>query len=371
MARIGIDARLTHYRQGGISQYIYHLIREYAELESANDFLILHSRKDRRDLALAPNQSRISCWTPPHHRLERLALAVEIFPLRLDLLHSPDFIPPYNGSHRSVITVHDLTFLHYPEFLTTESRRYYNQQIESAVARADHILTDSEATRSDVLDMLHTPPHKVTTVLLGIGGEFHPVEEAAIKAFAAIHNLPRGYILFVGTFEPRKNLDGLLCAYAQLRADLKDAPPLVLAGQRGWLYEDLFALCEQLDLGSHVIWLENLPHMDLPALYSGASVLCLPSFYEGFGFPPLEAMACGTPTVVSNRASLPEIVGEAGLLCEPNDPDSIADAIRCVLTDSTLAKELRRRGLIQSATFSWRETAQQTLAIYRQVLEER
>jgi glycosyltransferase involved in cell wall biosynthesis len=368
MARIGIDARLTYYQQGGISQYIQYLIRELPHIDQTNRYLILHSRKDGRNLAEGANQRRAVCWTPAHHRLERLALAVEAFPRRLDLLHSPDFIPPYKVGYRSVITIHDLTFLHYPDFLTAESRRYYNGQIEAAVACADHIMTDSEATRIDVIDLLGVPPDKVTTVLLGLSEHFKPASDEEIERVRRVHQLSHEYILFVGTFEPRKNLAGLLRAYAQLRTDLKDAPALVIAGRRGWLYEEIFALSEELKHGAHLAWVENVPFGDLPALYSGAQVLCLPSFYEGFGFPPLEAMACGTPAVVADRASLPEVVGEAGVLVDPDDPASIAEGLRRVLADSDYAERLRQRGFKQAARFNWRETAQRVLSIYQQVL---
>lgn len=369
MARIGIDARLTYYTQGGIAQYTQHLIRALAALDTPHEVLILHSRKDQRNLAAAPNQRRVACWTPAHHRFERAALAVELLPHRLDLLHSPDFIPPYGGRYRSVITVHDLAFLHYPGFLTAESRRYYNGQIAAAVRRADHIIADSEATRSDVIELLGVPPGKVSTVLMAADERFRPATPEAIAQMRNRHGLPEDYSLFLGTFEPRKNLGGLLRATALLRADLPDAPPLVVAGRRGWLYEEAFALCSELGLDGFVIWLEDAPFEDFPALYSGAQVFCLPSFYEGFGLPPLEAMACGTPVVVSDRASLPEVVGDAGLLVDPDDPASIADGLRRVLTDPALAADLRRRGREQAARFSWRETARQTLAVYERTLE--
>lgn len=369
MARIGIDARLTYYRHGGIAQYIHHLIDELPALDAENDYFILHQRKDRRNLAKATNQRRVTCWTPSHHRYERLALAVEVFPLRLDLLHSPDFIPPFDGRYRSVITIHDLTFLHYPDFLTPESRRYYNDQIKAAVARADHIMTDSDATRIDVLNLLGVPPEKVTTVLLGISGHFRPAPASEIDEVMLRYDLPGEYILFVGTFEPRKNLDGLLRAYFQLKNEVPSAPALVIAGQRGWLCQGIFDLIRELGLESAVLWLEKVDFEELPALYSAARVLCLPSFYEGFGFPPLEAMACGTPAIVSDRASLPEIVGGAGLLVDPDDPASIARALRRVITGSELAADLQKRGLEHVKRFNWRETARRVLAVYQRVLD--
>lgn len=369
MARIGIDARLTHYTQGGIAQYTQHLIRELAAIDARNDYLILHSRKDRRCLAAGENQRRVACWTPAHHRLERFTLAAELLPHRLDLLHSPDFIPPYDGTYRSVITIHDLAFLHYPEFLTPASRRYYNSQIAAAVRRADHIITVSEATRADVINLLHVAPDRVAVVPEAAAAQFRPASLSEIEQVRAAYNLPPTYILFVGTFEPRKNLGGLLRAYADLHAALPDAPPLVIVGQRGWLYEEIFDLSARLGLTDQVLWLENVGHSDLPPIYSAAQVFCLPSFYEGFGLPPLEAMACGTPVVVSNRASLPEVVGGAALLVDPDDPTSIADALQRVIGDPALADDLRQRGLERAGEFSWRETARRTLAIYERTLE--
>lgn len=368
MLRFGIDARLTYYRQGGIAQYTYHLIREFAALDTENQYLILHSRKDRRNLAAAPNQKRVACWTPAHHRFERSALSIELAPHHLDLLHSPDFIPPRFGRYRKVITIHDLAFLLYPDILTPDSRRYYADQIRDAAARADHIIAVSEATRNDVINMLDAPPEKVTTIPEAADARYRPLPPAEIERVKKAHHLPQDYLLFVGTYEPRKNLGGLLRAYDQLRAELRDAPPLVIAGHRGWLYDQLFRLIEQLDLTQRITWLENPPDADLPALYNGARLFCLPSFYEGFGLPALEAMACGTPVVASERGSLPEVVGDAALLVNPDDPANIAAGLHRVLTDADLPAQLRQRGLARARLFTWRETARQTLAVYHTVV---
>jgi len=369
MARIGIDARLTYYRQGGIAHYIEEIIHHIPQFDSSNQYIILHSRKDKRNLAQTDNQRRAICWTPSHHRIERLALSIEMLPHRLDLLHSPDFIPPMFGYRKSVITIHDLTFLHFPEFLTDESKRYYNEQIEAAVKRANHIMTDSEATRQDVIRMLNVPPEKVTTVLLGIDEDFKPADNETVQQVKTKCGLPDNYILFLGTFEPRKNLKGLLHAYARLRRMMEDVPSLVVAGRQGWLFEEIFELAANLGIRDSIAWREDIAYGDLPGLYSGASLLCLPSFYEGFGFPPLEAMACHTPSVVSNRGSLPEVVGDASLQVNPDDAASIADAMLQVLTNPKLADDLRQRGAEQVKLFTWEKTVTQVLETYRKVLQ--
>ncbi|MCZ7542508.1 MAG: glycosyltransferase family 4 protein [Anaerolineae bacterium] len=369
--RIAIDLRLTYYRQGGIARYGAQIAQALPALDPDNRYLLLHSRKHAEARAApppAPNAARASLWTPAHHRLEAYALGAELLPRRVDLLHSPDFIPPHWGARRYVITVHDLNFLHYPQFLTAEARAYYNGQIARAVRQADHILADSEATKADLVDLLGAPPQKVTVHMLGVDPAFAPQPAAVVEAVRARYGLPAGYLLFVGTFEPRKNLPGLLRAYRLLRDDLPDAPSLALVGRRGWLYADVFDLVRALDLTAHVRWLEDAPGADLPALYSGATALVMPSFYEGFGLPALEAMACGAPVVASNRASLPEVVGPAGVLVNPDDAAHIADGLRRVVVDSELRASLAREGLARARSFTWRRTAEVVLRVYRAVL---
>jgi glycosyltransferase involved in cell wall biosynthesis len=300
--------------------------------------------------------------------LERWALGAEVARLGLDLLHTTDFIPPAFGYRRSVITIHDLNFLYYPQFLTAESRRYYNQQIEWAVCRTDHILADSHATKSDLVSLLGVPPEKVTVVHLAANPAFRPLPEAETRQVATKYNLEPGYLLFVGTLEPRKNLPGLLQAYRRLLDAQVTAAPLVFVGGKGWLYDEVFERIEALRLRQHVRFLHDVPDTDLPGLYNAASLLATPSFYEGFGLPALEAMACGMPVVVADRASLPEVVGQAGLLVDPNDPDDIARALGRALTDAPLRARMRERGLAQAARFTWERTARETLAVYHEVL---
>ncbi|MCC6187664.1 MAG: glycosyltransferase family 4 protein, partial [Anaerolineales bacterium] len=325
--RVGLDVRLTYYTAGGIAKYIRHLAAELPAI--APDTRHYHFYRRGHSVTYSDHARRVDCWTPAHHPAERLALAAEIAPYRLNLLHSPDFIPPQGGYHHSVITVHDLTFLLYPQFLTTASRRYYHHQIRWAVRRATAISADSAATKLDLVERLAVPPEKIAVVHLGLDAEFVPtamVDAASDASRLDELALSPGYLLFVGTFEPRKNVGGLLRAYACLRLQLPDAPPLVLVGRAGWLFDETLAQIGALNLTAHVRRLEDLPATHLPAVYRAAGALVLPSHYEGFGFPVLEAMGCGTPVVIANRASLPEIAGDAAVTVEPGDPEALAAA---------------------------------------------
>jgi glycosyltransferase involved in cell wall biosynthesis len=358
MQHIGIDARLTYYRKGGISTYMRRLVTALEALDHENRYTVFHSRKATESLVQRFQQAKL--WTPCHHRLEPVALSVELARFNLDVLHSADFIPPLRGARRHVITVHDLNFLHYPQYLTEESRRYYNGQIERAVRQADHILADSAATKTDLVAMLNVPADKITVHMLGVDESFRPLPTESLEHYRRELVLPEQFLLFVGTFEPRKNIIGLLEAYQML----PDAPPLVLAGQRGWLFDETMQRIDQMKLAQRVLWRENVSQEALPALYNLASALILPSFYEGFGFPPLEAMACGTVPIVSSRSSLPEVVGDVGALINPDDPATIAEAIRKALTDSEWVSTQRAAGLERAATFTWDNTARIALSVY-------
>lgn len=367
--KIGIDARLLYYRKGGISEYTRQLILALAELDTNSHYAILHHFRDAASYVPADNFHRVNLFTPCHHRLERTALSVELARHRLDVLHSPDFIPPRRGARRHIITIHDLHFLHYPQFQTAESLRYYRDQIRWAVLHADHIFAQTETTKREIVEMLDVPPEKITVHLLGVNPSFHVLPESEIQATLAPYHLPTQYLLFVSTIEPRKNIPGLLRAYAQLRATHPDVPPLVIGGQRGWFADQELAPIAELGLTEHVRLFEDVPFSVLPALYNGARLLVMPSFYEGFGMPAIEAMACGTPVVVTERGALPEVVGEHGIYVNPDEPESIMQGITRLLEDAALYDRLRESGLRHAATFSWQRTAEIALDVYRKIIE--
>jgi glycosyltransferase involved in cell wall biosynthesis len=367
MIHIGIDARMTYYRTGGISTYIRRLVAALERLDSDNQYTIFHSRKMRE--SITTQFSRADLWTPSHHRLERLALAVELARHKLDVYHATDFIPPRKlRPRRTVISIHDLNFLHYPQFLTGDSRRYYNGQINRAAAEADHILTISESSKRDIVQLLNVPPEKVTVHTLAADESFQPLPASEVDRLLAPLDLPNEYFLFVGTFEPRKNLIGLLDAYSLLRLQTVEPPPLVLAGNRGWLFDEIFARVDILGLKKHVLWRENISPQALPALYNRAFALVMPSFYEGFGLPALEAMACGTLPIVSDRSSLPEVVGDVGLQVNPDDPQALASALYRALVDVEWRAAQRTAGLARSREFTWERAARIALSVYKAVV---
>lgn len=369
--RIGIDARLVFYTQAGIGQYILHLVRALAHVDHQDEILLLQMRKDRTNVVTQSNFRRVQLYTPSHHRLEQWLLRLELSRIDLDVLHSPDFIPPFRRRARSVITVHDLAFLLYPHFLTRESARYYGQ-IDQAVRRTDHIIAVSEATKNDLVQRLGVPEGKVTVIYEAAAPIYQQLpKEQARRYVATQYEIDEDYIFFVSTIEPRKNVPGLLEAYRKLLDSYKARAKLVLAGGQGWLSEEVLAIVERLHLGNDVRFLGRVPTADLPYLYNAAKVLVHPSFYEGFGLPPLEAMACGTPVVVSNVSAMPEVTGDAGLLVNPNDINDMAVAINRVLTDDNLREEMIQKGLARAACFSWDKAARETVEVYRLVHQER
>jgi glycosyltransferase involved in cell wall biosynthesis len=301
----------------------------------------------------------------------RLPLPVDLFTGPVDIFHSPDYVLPPLRQGKTVVTIHDLSFLRYPEGAEPKLRRYLSSVVPRAVSRADLVLGDSENTRNDIIEFLSVPPGKVEVLYPGVDEIFRVVEdERVLSEVSSLYGLDFPYILTVGTVEPRKNLILLLDAYAALRKASDVPHKLVIAGGKGWLYEGVFRRVEELSLDEDVIFLGFVADQNLPALYSMADVFVFPSLYEGFGLPPLEAMACGTPVITSRTSSLPEVVDEAGLMVPTNDPDMLTETIGRVLNDPGLGEDLAKRGVSQARKFTWQATGEKLLAIYQRLLEE-
>ena len=239
-----------------------------------------------------------------------------------------------------------------------------------AVKSAEHIIAVSESTKSDLVTLAGAEAAKISVVYEAAGPHFQPASAEAIGIAKQHYAITGEYILFVSTIEPRKNIPFLLQAYAYLRENWSSdvvCPKLVLAGRRGWLCESIFAVLEELKLGDAVIVTGGVPVEDLPGLYSGACCFVLPSLYEGFGLPVLEAMSCGAPVIATHTSSLPEVTGDAAILVDPQDMVGLADAMRLVCTDADRRRSMREKGLRQAGRFSWERAARETLACYQTV----
>lgn len=366
-SKIGIDARLLYYRKGGIPEYTQQLIHALCQIDAETNYRIIHNFRDKQSYTPAANFKRVNAYTPAHHRIERTALSVEMMRHQLDIFHSPDFIAPRRAAIKHVITIHDLHFLYYPQFQDKAALRYYRGQIGKSVRHADHIFVQTEGTKSAVIQMLNVPAEKITVHLLGVNPDCKVLPTAEVQRLLAPYKLPNDYLLFVGTIEPRKNLPNLLKAYALLREQYSDTPRLVLGGQPGWHVEQELAALDTYNLRQHVTWIQGVPSEVLPSLYNGAQMLLLPSLHEGFGMPAVEAMACGTPVVVTQNGSVPEVVGEAGLYIDPIEAEDMATTMRRLLEDSALQKQLVEKGLARASTYSWQRTAQITWDVYQQL----
>ena len=292
---------------------------------------------------------------------------------RFDLLHGLAFALPWWSPCPSVVTIYDLSFLRYPKHFRPGNRLYLSLFVRLAAARAAHVITISQSTARDVAQLLKVESARISVTYCGVEQDYRPLPEETVAQFRREKDLPRRAILYLGTIEPRKNIGTLIRAYHRLLARWpkptgEDVPRLVVAGGKGWGWQEVFALVEDLALNDHVLFPGFAPDTELPLWYNMAECFAYPSLYEGFGLPALEAMACGTPVITSNVSSLPEVVGEAGLTLSPQDVEGLADALWRVLSDGDLRAYLRQCGLRQAARFSWAETARQTLDVYDQVL---
>jgi glycosyltransferase involved in cell wall biosynthesis len=368
MMRIGVDARLMQHQPAGITRYTRHLLLELSKLNQRDEFITFQHRRHRAPLIEQANFRRATLFAPVHTHLEQWMVPLELIRFSLDLLHSTDFIPPLYSTVPTVITVHDLAFLHWPHFLTKDSAAYYGQ-IDRAVRHAHHIIVPSESTKQDLTAMLGVPPVKISVINEAADARFVPLPVAETRAeIMKRYGIPESFILYVGTIEPRKNVDGLIRAFHHLRNKYGvNDTALVIAGGGGWLFQETLELIRQLNLGQSVFLSGRVPDEELHKLYVSARCHVHAAHYEGFGLPPLEAMACGTPTIVSNVSSLPEVVGDAALLVDPANWEEIAVAIHRLLSDDQLHAELRARGLQRARFFSWESAARRTMEVYQLV----
>ena len=372
---IGIDYTAALKQSGGIGRYTRGLVTTLAGLDRQNCYRLLLAA-DAPPAGLAPFSAYPNFsykryplaerWmTIAWHRLD-LPLPVEWFAGSVDLFHSPNFILPPVRRAKTLLTVHDLSFIRHPQGAVDKLRRWLERVVPASLARADHILADSESTRRDLADIFKVDPASVTVVGAGVEERFRPVTDpAALEAVRRRYRLPAGekIILGLGTLEPRKNFTGLIRAFSQ--SPVRESHHLAIAGGKGWLYEDIFAAAAASPAAGRIHLLGFVADDDLPVLYSLADLFAYPSHYEGFGIPVIEAMACGTPVVCAHNSCLPEVAGQAALQVTAADTPALAEALHRLAADEVLRQAAITEGFRQARRFTWPAAAERLLAVYR------
>lgn len=368
-------AHTRSFRRAGVSNYTEALLTHLGQIDHTNRYTIYTTHGlGRAALGLPLNFRVRSSRMPTINPRVRIPWEQLLAPalLRLnnaDVFHGVLNVAPLFCPVPSVITIHDLAFLSFPQTFRRINRTYLTWATKVSARQATRILAVSEATKQEIVRLLCVPPEKIVVTYNAAAARFTPPMPEQLAAYRRRAGLPETFILFLGTLEPRKNLPTLLEAYARIAA-ATDAP-LIIGGGKGWLYDEIFAKVEALNLRERVRFIGYVDAADQPLLYAAATVFAFPSLYEGFGMPPLEAMACGTPVVTTTSSSLPEVVGDAGLVVPPTDAEALGAALLRLLKDRELHAELRERGLRRARQFSWRETAERTLAVYEDVASGR
>jgi len=369
---IAIDAHSVGTQLAGNVTYITGLIEALAEIDTANQYTLYVTKPEAVEKYAGRWPNFRVRRTLPHFPLIRvpITLTAELRLRPVDLLFV-QYSGPISVPCKLVTSIHDISYEHLPETFKRRSRFQMRLTIPRTARMADHVVTPSEYSRQDLIDTYGLPPEKVTTIPLAASTFFKPVTEAAeIERVRKKYDLPGDYILGVGSIQPRKNLGRLISAYSQLSMKRDDLPPMILAGKMAWLFEETLREIETHGLKEKIRFTGFVPDEDLPGLYSAAKCFVYPSFFEGFGLPPLEAMRCGTAVITGDRTSLPEVVGDAGILIDPFDVGAIAAAIERVLTDDKLREEMVQMGLERARQFTWISTARQTLDVFEKVMND-
>lgn len=369
--QIGLDAAALKNQPHGIGNYIKNLVLALPTVAPEEQYSIFLPRRNIRQFS---SLTQRVCLEPcPSSRFfrvlwEQAALPWILKVRKVDVFHGLASAVPPQSTCPSVVTIHDLTTHIMPKQHTAGRSSYLRWMIPQSCRRADAIIAVSESTRRDLVSVLQVPSKKIVVIPLGVDDSFHKVlDPDVLFAVRRKYNLPEEYILYLGVIEPRKNLGNLVRAYQQA-ADIHEHVPLVLAGSLGWGYKPLLREITESPVRDRVFLSGHIQQEDLAAVYSAASLFVYPSLYEGFGLPVLEAMACGTPVITSNIASLPEVAGEAAILVDPHSPHDIAEAIRRVLAHPDLRQQLSQRGVLRARSFRWDYTARQTHHVYAQLL---
>lgn len=371
--RICVDISPAVHHRAGFGRYVQELTTALLSVDQDNEYVAFYNR---------PAEAPVD---PPLHRLLHLTsnlsdktwrmsvllahltrISQERLFASIDIFHATDNVLPRLSRVKSVFALQDLTHRLYPDTHKPLNRWFLTFMMPRFLRAADAVIAISECTKRDAVRLYGLDEAKIRVIHAGVNPRFCKASAEMVSGILDKYSLPRSFILFVGTIEPRKNLTLLLEGYHALK-NQGTSCRLVIVGKKGWLYEGFFRRLRELGLEDEVIFPGFVPDEDLPALYSAADLFVFPSLYEGFGLPVLEAMACGAPVITSNTSSLPEVAGEAGILIDPNDVGGLVKAMRHVLDDEALRAEMRAQGLKQAGNFTWEETARRTAQVYEEM----
>ena len=368
--RIGIFADRIGSKGGGLETYERELIKGFMEIDSRNEYIIFGCSHKAIEKSLGRHPRFTFMTVSKNSKFLRLSMSLpfKLMKNHLDLVHVC-MVPPLFCPKEFIFTVHDLASFIHPEFFPKKILYRANLLLEKGIKQATKIIAVSEATKRDVIRLFGIDPNKIVVIHHGIDSQYKPLEDK--KDAAAIlkkYGISDKYILYVGRIQARKNISRLIRAFQLLKQKTKLEHKLVLVGKMMWESKEFFKEIDNLNIREDVIMTDHVSYSDLPYFYNNADAFIYASLFEGFGLPPLEAMACGTPAVVSNVTAIPEVVGDAALFVNPYDIFSIAEGMEKLLSSDNLKKELIKKGFQRAKQFSWKETAKKTLSVYEQEL---
>lgn len=365
--RIVVDGSCISLSKAGIGNYTYSLMKELLKIDCQNNYTLLAKPHMNESISFDGACNQLQRKNIGRNIYKYLPMDIEGLNDSFDLYHEPNYIPrPFKG--KVVTTICDMSYKLFSQYHPRRRVMMFNY-FEHRMRNSDRIITISENSKQEIMELLKVPEEKIRVTYLGVSEDYRQIhlDSEQKRFFQQTYGIPETFLLYVGTIEPRKNLSRLIEAFSLFQKESTDNHniKLVLAGGKGWLCSEIYARVQELKLENQVVFAGYIADEHLPYLYNMATAFVYPSLYEGFGLPPLEAMSCGTPVISSDTSSIPEVVGKAGILINPYNVTDLAEAISKVVLSSELQLELSRKGLQQAALFSWEKCARETIEVYQ------